>query len=317
LRTTPDLNRRGLLVAAGAALGAAAVSGPAAAAPFFASRRLPIGIQLYTLGPDVAKDLDGVLGQVAKIGYRTVELAGLYGRTPADFKAALDRAGLVATSAHVQARGAGSLEGDLSQVADMLGTLGVKNAVMPSPYVPDRAAEVAKGLTGGDFYRKAMGALTADDYRFNADFLNEKAAVLERSGVAVGYHNHNFELAPQGDTTGLDILLSRTDPALVTFEADVGWISAAGVDPATFLGKHKGRFSLMHVKDVKPATQTNYELRMDPTEVGSGRLDWRTLLPAAHAAGVRHFYVEQEPPFERPRIEAAKISHDFLAAVNA
>ncbi|WP_334162843.1 sugar phosphate isomerase/epimerase family protein [Phenylobacterium sp.] len=317
MRTNPDLNRRGLLMAAGAALGAAAVSGPASAAPFFAGRRLPIGIQLYTLGPDVAKDLEGVLGQVAKIGYRTVELAGLYGRTPADFKAALDRAGLVATSAHIQARGPGSFEGDLSQLADMLGTLGVKNAVMPSPYVPDRVTEAAKGLTGGDFYRKAMGSLTADDYRFNADYLNEKAAVLKRAGIAVGYHNHNFELAPQGETTGLDILLSRTDPSLVTFEADVGWISAAGVDPAAYLSRHKGRFSLMHVKDVKAATQTNYELRMDPTEVGSGRLDWRTLLPAAHAAGVRHFYVEQEPPFERPRIEAAKISHDFLAAVNA
>ena len=56
---------------------------------------------------------------------------------------------------------------------------------------------------------------------------------------------------------------------------------------------------------------------MDPTEVGSGRLDWKTLLPAAYAAGVRGFYVEQEPPFARPRIEAAKISHDYLAGVAA
>jgi sugar phosphate isomerase/epimerase len=319
MRTIHDLSRRGFLLAAGAAAGMA-VSGEAAAAPFFAARRLPIGIQLYTLGPDAAKDLDGTLAAVAKIGYRSVELAGLYGRTPAEFKAALDRAGLKATSAHIQARAngpEGGFDGDLSRIADMLATLGVKNAVMPSPYVPQHALDAAKGAAGVDMYRTMMAALTADDYRMNADFLNRKAAVLKTSGIAVGYHNHNFELAPKGGSTGLEIMLENTDPALVTFEADVGWIAAAGIDPAAFLAKHKGRFSLMHVKDLKASTKPNFELRMDPTEVGSGRLDWKTLLPAAHAAGVRHYFVEQEPPFERPRIEAAKLCHDYLAKVQA
>jgi sugar phosphate isomerase/epimerase len=81
--------------------------------------------------------------------------------------------------------------------------------------------------------------------------------------------------------------------------------------------RHKGRFSLMHVKDIKADTPANFELRMDPAEIGSGKLDWKTLLPAAYAQGVRGFYVEQEPPFTRPRIEAAKISHDYLARVAA
>jgi sugar phosphate isomerase/epimerase len=71
------------------------------------------------------------------------------------------------------------------------------------------------------------------------------------------------------------------------------------------------------VKDIKADTQANFALKMDPTEVGSGKLDWKKLLPAAYAAGVRGFYVEQEPPFARPRIEAAKISYDYLAGVPA
>ena len=309
MRPTVQLDRRMFLTAGAAAL----VSGKAQAAPFFARTNLPIGIQLYTLAPDIQKDLEGTLAAVAKIGYRTVELAGFAGRTPAQFRQALDRAGLKAPSAHVQARGAtGSFETDPARLADDLAAIGATYAVMPSPYVPDRIVQSA-----GSDYRKMMSALTADDWKFNADYLNKNAAALKRSGIRVGYHNHNFEFAPKGGTTGMDILLAETDPKLVTFEADVGWMAAAGVDPLSFIQKHRGRFGLMHVKDIKATTQSNFELRMDPTEVGSGRLDWERLLPGAHAAGVRGFYVEQEPPFARPRIEAAKVCHDFLARVNA
>jgi sugar phosphate isomerase/epimerase len=54
---------------------------------------------------------------------------------------------------------------------------------------------------------------------------------------------------------------------------------------------------------------------MKPTEVGSGTLDWRRILPAARTAGARHFYVEQEPPFAIPREEAARKSAAFLATI--
>lgn len=315
MRPTLQLHRRSFLAAAGAALMSGQAQAQSGAAPFFQRTGLPIGLQLYTLGPDAGKDLDATLAAVAGIGYRDVELPGFMGRTPAEIRAALDKAGLTCRSAHIQPRG--GLDGDLARLADDLATIGVKNAVAPSPYVPDHALKAAEGVAGADAYRTMMGALTADDWKMNADFLNAKAAVLKRSGIAVGYHNHNFEFAPKGATNGLEILLANTDPALVTFEADVGWMAAAGVDPLGFIQKHRGRFTLMHVKDLKATTRANYELRMDPTEVGSGRLDWTRLLPGAHAAGVRHFYVEQEPPFARPRIEAARICHDFLARVAA
>jgi sugar phosphate isomerase/epimerase len=306
--TSPALHRRSFLAAGFAAMTAGGAS--AAAQPFFKRHGLPIGIQLYTLGPDAAKDLEGTLKAVADIGYKTIELHGLLGRTGAQMKAALDAAGLTCASIHVQGRG--QLDGDIAKLAGELTAIGIKSAVMPVPVIPDRATQAA----GGD-WRKSLALLTADDWKMNADFLNEKAAVLAKSGIKLGYHNHNFEFAPLGSTNGQEILLERTDPKLVTFELDVGWVAAAGLDPAAIFAKHKGRFSLMHMKDIKPGTTTNYDLKMDPTEVGSGKLPWKTLLPAAYAAGVRGFYVEQEAPFARPRIEAAKISHDFLASVAA
>jgi sugar phosphate isomerase/epimerase len=68
----------------------------------------------------------------------------------------------------------------------------------------------------------------------------------------------------------------------------------------------------MHVKDLKAGTAPNTRLKMDPTEVGGGTMDWRRILPAAFTAGIRNFYVEQEPPFARPRLEAARISAQYL-----
>lgn len=313
----PALDRRSLL----ALTGAAALAGPAAAAPppFFARRRLPIGIQLYTLGPDAAKDVDGTLKALAAIGYRTVELAGFLGKTPSELRAALDRAGLAAPSAHIQARGgAGAFDGDLGKLADDLRVLGVKTAVMPSLSIPDRFGKPTAEDGGfGGYLRRVSAGMTADDWKANADLLNAKARALKSAGLRVGYHNHNFEFLPLGSTSGMEILIAGTDPALVTFETDLGWVAAAGVDPLAFLAKHKGRIGLAHVKDVRAETKANFALDMAPTEVGSGSLDWARLLPAAYAAGVRGFFVEQEPPFTRPRMEAAKVSHDFLARVQA
>ncbi|USQ98565.1 sugar phosphate isomerase/epimerase family protein [Caulobacter sp. RL271] len=304
-----DLSRRGLL-AAGAATFGAAFAGAASAAetPFFQRRKLPVGIQLYSLGPDLAKELDAQLATVAKIGFKSVELAGYLGRTPAELRAAFDKAGLVCPSAHIAPKGPNGFSGDLSKLADELHVIGVKSAIMPILYIPDRL---------GNDLRQAGVQMTADDWKWNADFLNEKAAVLKKAGIVSGYHNHNFEFAPLGDTNGMEILLKGTDPNLVTFEMDAGWVTAAGQDPFALLKAYSGRFTQMHVKDVKPSTKFNFELKQDPTEVGAGMIDWKKLLPAAYAEGVRGFYYEQEPPFAHARLESAKISYDYLAKVVA
>lgn len=306
----PHLRRRDILAAGLAAMTASGAE--AAGRPFFQRVGLPVGLQLYTLGPEAAKDLDGVLKAVAAIGYRTVELPGMFGRTPAQIRAALDGAGLACASAHVQ------LAGDLGKLADDLGAIGATFAIAPSPYIPERLDQrPANGEGPGEWFRRVVSQMTADDWKRNGDFLNRQAATLARSGIRVGYHNHNIEFAPLDGTRPLEILIRNTDPRLVTFELDVGWVAAAGVDPVAFLKAHKGRFGLLHIKDIKAETKPNFAMSMDPTEVGSGRLPWKALLPAAYAAGVRNFYVEQEPPFARPRIEAARMDYEFLAGLVA
>jgi sugar phosphate isomerase/epimerase len=317
-----SLDRRRLL---GGLLAATVTAGsPALAAPrrgFFERIGRPIGLQLYTLGDEVGKDLDGVFARLAAMGYGDFELPGLYGRPPAELKAAADRAGLRFSSLHLPMMGARdsatvSLVSPPQQIADTLGALGIAQVVAPILPFPANFRPKA-----GEDYKAAIARTLAEagpnHWHRTADQLNQTAAALRPLGITFGYHNHNVEFAPVGKTTGWDILASRTDPALVFFEVDVGWVSAAGRDPAAFLRRLRGRVRWMHVKDVRPTTRTNFALAMDPTEVGSGRLDWKRILPAARAAGVEHFYVEQEPPFAIPRIEAAERSIGFLKTLVA
>ena len=98
---------------------------------------------------------------------------------------------------------------------------------------------------------------------------------------------------------------------------DAGWVVAAGADPLALLAAYPNRFGAMHVKDVKAGTHPNFALQMDPCEVGQGTIDWKSLLAKAYASNVRQFYVEQEPPFSKPRLESVAISYKYLNGLAA
>jgi sugar phosphate isomerase/epimerase len=313
-----DVSRRramGWGLAAAASLSAGAAGAAGAAAPFFKRTGLPVGLQLYTLGPQLKDELDGQLGQVAKIGYRTVEMAGYLGRTAKELRAAFDKAGLSCTSSHVQAKASGSDPSlaDLDRLIPDAHVIGIQHVVLPMFAIPAHVDMTAKpGEARAAVLGRLAAQVTADDWKQTADLLNAKGAALKAAGLTMGYHNHNVEFAPVGGTTGFDILLKNTDAGLVQFEMDVGWVAAAGADPFALLKAYPGRFKQMHVKDIKASTKPNFAFQQDPADVGSGTLDWKRLLPAAYAHGVRGFFVEQEAPFDKPRMESARISFDYL-----
>ncbi|MEZ5938443.1 MAG: sugar phosphate isomerase/epimerase [Hyphomonadaceae bacterium] len=312
------------MCAAGASVPLAAcntTAGESGAGPFFSNHDLPIGIQLYMLGDLARTDLDGTLNEVSGIGYRAVELAGYLGKTPQELRASFDRAGVVCTSAHVGLRAGTAQEpgltGDLDQLAADMKAIGAGHVVCPILTPPSDIKVEPKEGEGFRVLTRMVALMTEDHWKRLAAQLNQIGGALKARGLSFGYHNHNVEFAKIGDRTGFDILIAETDPDLVDFELDIGWAAAAGYDPAKVFEKHSGRFGLAHVKDVKATTQPNVDLRMDPTEIGSGRLDWTRIIPAAYKAGVRKFFVEQEPPFAIPRIEAAAKNFAFLNQLQA
>lgn len=309
-------SRRSALAGIAAVAASAPLTGARRVAPFFARTGAQIGLQLYTLGDGWVKDAPGVFAELARIGLRDLELPGLMGKAPAELRAEADKAGLTFSSFHLPPAplfGPGlSLQSSAGEIAAVLGTLGATNAVVPLPPLPDDFRFVPD-KTGPADLAAAIAAGGADAWKRFASTLNTKATTLAAHGITLGYHNHNFEFAPLGKTTAWAILLAETDPDRVFFELDLGWVSAAGLDPAAEIRRLGQRVRWLHVKDVQATTKRNYALQMDPAVVGEGRLDWPRILKAAAAAGVRHYYIEQEPPLAIPRMEAVRRGQTFLS----
>lgn len=304
------ISRRTLLGSALALSTAATLRTVWGATPFFESRRLPIGLQLWTLGDALARDPEGTFREVAAIGYRSIEFAGFDGHGAKELSAALKRHGLRADSAHFSDEELTDRGGAL--LADAR-TLGLKYVVVSFLAIPERFRERIKAAHEDRASLLAMMAeFTVDDWRWQAERLNAHARAASKAGFGFAYHNHNLEFARFGDHTGFELLLEHTDPELVKIELDIGWAAATGLDPRAVLASCKGRCRLVHVKDLQAASPANTALRLDPIELGRGRLDWPVILPAAYAAGVRHFYVEQEAPFTQTRLEAARIDFEYL-----
>jgi sugar phosphate isomerase/epimerase len=316
--------RRTVLKAVAAGLGLAVPGLGAMAAEstsFFTRHHLPLGLQLYTVGAAARKDLRGTLAKVAAAGYQTVELAGLYGNAPAAVRKAADEVGLKFTSIHIQPQSQNGEPG-FDQAPEVLAAamrvLGLEEVVLPMFLMPSHLPKPDFKATAGGYpgYLDQIGPLiTADDWKATAAFLNTQGAALQKVGLRLSYHNHNVEFRPIGASCGLEILLNETDPKLVHFEMDVGWVAAGGADPIKILEHRKGRFRMMHVKDLMATTRTNYAMQQDPAEVGNGMLPWGKILDVAYATGVRRFFVEQEPPFKGDPFDSIAVSAKYLATI--
>jgi sugar phosphate isomerase/epimerase len=318
------MNRRALLGGIGAsALGVmtADLAEARSRRRFFERMRQPIGLQFGVIGTGGGRDIDASFAQVAEIGFREVELSNLFGKTPAELAAAASRAGVKIASLHlplIAMGGPGSLSmaSEPARIGEVMGTLGARWAIVPilmipSTYRPKPGERMETGLG------RAIAEAGEDIWKQTAAALNTKAAALRPLGVGVAYHNHNLDFAPIGKTTGWDILMRETEADLVKFEIDVGWVELAGIDPVRFLDSVRGRVRLIHVRDMVRDKPQSFEISMNSPVVGSGRLDWARILPAARRAGARHFIVEQEVTAGMSRAEALKRSFDYLSQLQA
>jgi len=273
-----------------------------------------IGIQLYTVAADLAADARGTLTALASIGYREVESAGFAKLSAGDFRKALDDAELHCPSAHLHFSAADP--GPLFEDAHAVGAhYAVSSVLIAMPETPSGTPPKRE-----DFI-KALANLTLDDFKRTADLANTIGAKAKQAGLQYAYHNHNFEFKDQGNgQTGYDLLLSQTDPDLVKFELDCGWMVTAGHDPIDYFRKYPNRYRMIHVKDFlpggKPSTSLSGPDRPQGTELGRGHIDYAPIFSAASQAGVEYFFSEQEPPIEgMTAIEAAKVNYDYMRSL--
>lgn len=244
-----------------------------------------IGVQLYTVRGEMEKDFEGSLQKIAAIGYKEVEFAGYYNKSPKDIRAILDRYGLIAPSTHAPLE---DIQTKLDQTIETARAIGHQFQICPYLLDKDRR--------------------TLDDYKRHAETFNRAGEACRKAGIQFGYHNHDFEFlafAAKDGRLPYDLLLEETDKDLVKMELDLYWIAKAGKDPIAYLDKHKDRFVLFHVKDMDKTPQR------DVTEVGRGAIDFKTIFAKAPKGAIKHYFVEQDRCPGSP-FDSIKISFDYL-----
>jgi sugar phosphate isomerase/epimerase len=236
-----------------------------------------IGLQLYSLREQFAKDVPKTLDQVRDFGIKYVETHSTYGLTPEKFRAELDSRGLRAVSGHFSYE---RCRDDIEGVAREAKILGLQYA--GCAWIPHKDPFDEKTC------REAI------------DVFNHAGEALAKHGLKFFYHTHGYEFLPYGKGTFFDLMMAETKPQFVDYEIDVFWIVHPGHDPVKLLEKYGSRFELMHVKDMKQGTPTGlFTGQSEVTNnvaVGAGVLDWPAIFKAGQKAGVKWYFLEDESP---------------------
>lgn len=236
----------------------------------------PIGVQLYSLRENFAKDVPASLDQSRGFGIEYVELAGTYNLPPEKFKEMLTAKGLKPVSGHFPFEKFRDNVEAIATEAKALGLEYVGCAWIPHQTFDEKAAREAAAV------------------------FNRAGEALSKHGLKFFYHIHGYEFQPHGNGTLFDLMMAETKPQFVRYEMDVFWVVHPGQDPVKLLEKYSNRFELMHVKDMKKGVQTGIltgksDVKNDVT-IGTGQMDWPAILKAAQKAGVKYYFLEDESP---------------------
>ena len=240
-----------------------------------------VGLQLYSLRDEMAKDFCGTVEKVAKMGYTGVEFAGYGGLKPAEMVKLLKDNGLEAYGSHIG--GLPKTEAELDAEIEM--NLAVGNKYLVCPW---------------------QDMKTHDDALRFAEVMNETAAKLRPHGLLLGYHNHAHEFVVDGGEILMETVLKNTEPDIFA-EFDVFWVAYAGYDPVKYINKYAGRQPLMHLKELGPDRKAN-------VECGTGVLDFDVIIRAGKVIGTQHFIIEQEEYTLDP-LASCKVSLDNILAL--
>ena len=239
------------------------------------------GLELYSLRYLAQKDLASALDTARRLGFRELEAGDFYGRSAAEFQGLVSARGLRVVSMVADWK---ALAKSTAEVARNAGRLRARYVTCTS--APGSAPN---GRT-----------MTLDDARRAADAFNRWGRELGQSGLRLCFHPHGPEFVPGPDGTLFDTMARAMDPKVANFEMDVFWFVFGNQNPAEHLRRYKGRFLLMHLKDIRPGVRRTFDpatvAEEDSVPIGKGEIDWPSTLRAARESGVEEYFIEEEHP---------------------
>jgi len=256
-----------------------------------AEKKLPaIGIQLYMVKEDMAKDPAGTLSQIGKMGYTQIESYGgdkgiFWGMTPKDFNKLAQGNGLTLVSSHY----AGDNDG-FEKTAAQAAEIGMKYLIYPWKG-PQKKIETFKRI---------------------ADEFNNYGAICAKNGLRFAYHPHDYPYKRVDGQLPIDVLLANTDKEFVDFQMDFYYTVTEGQDPEAYIKKNSPRFKLCHMRDVLKERLPAGSEDESACDLGQGIINYPHLLSTCLDNGMEYFFVEQSRFFNETPLQSAKINIDYL-----
>lgn len=279
------------------------------------SKKLPVGVQLYSVRTDLEQDFYGTLRKVAEMGYAGVEFYGeYYGIPVVEVKKMCTELGLIPFSNHVPFQ---QMIDDVDKVIEENTVLGVQYIVFP--------------------YMDEASRPGVDPEQFKATVakIGEVGAKVKAAGFQLLYHNHDFEFVTLEDgAVGYDYIFSSNDRSNLQNELDVCWADYAGFNPADVLAKYAGNIPVVHCKDYYlegKLSSAPYALIGISTDnsmkdeggwfeyrpLGMGQVDIPAVIKASVDGGARWLCVEQDEPCEGlTRLEGIAKSVEYLRSLD-
>lgn len=266
------------------------------AAPFIKSsdllfRQLPaLGIQLYMVKEEMAKNTPGTLTQLGKMGYTQLESYGgdkgmFWGMSNKDFQKLANGNGLKLVSSHYNDE-----PGGFERQAEKAAEIGMQYLICPW-----------KGP------QKSI-----DNFKRFADEFNRNGEICKKHGIRFGYHPHDYPYKKVDGQLPIDVLLTHTDKDLVDFEMDYYYTVTEGQNPEDYIKKHSHRFKLCHMRDVLKVRLPKNSKEESACDLGQGIINYPHLLSTALDNGMKYFFVEQSRFYNETPLQSAKKNIDYL-----
>jgi len=266
-----------------------------------------IGLQIYSLGDELFKDVPGGLKRLKQMGYRTLELAGynngkIRDISMPDFKKMCDDAGLKITSSHLNPPVREYTQQNRQQIADFWKKAADEHAAIDVKYIIQPGQPSTRSI---------------EEVAQVSEVFNEAGKIAKAVGLSFGYHNHEREFSSviaggtemkfgrgafrKDDNAKIvyDEMMKNTDPSLVFFELDVYWCVMGQQDPVEYMKKYPDRITFLHIKDKSVLGQ-------------SGMMNFEMIYKQAYANGIKHFFVELEGIGPGKQFEGVKGCADYL-----
>lgn len=221
------------------------------------SKRIPVGVQLYSVRGAAPKDLPGVLAKLREMGYDGVEFAGYYGREAAELRQLLDANELKCCGTHT---GLASIRGDnLKRTAEFNLALGNPFLIVPS--LPRQK--------------------TAQPWIDLAKEFNDIALKARELGVRIGYHAHAHDFHEVEGRVPWDLFFGNTTED-VLMQLDTGNCIGGGGDPLAVLKRYPGRSVTIHLKEHGGPPKA---------ALGQGTVTWREIFELCETIGGTEWYI--------------------------